>query len=843
MKTRPTGWKFPAAVLTLLIAAAAPGLLHGQSAPASAPANAPAASAPRAPVNGTSPDEKTQFPLPPLRPAAPPKGAIQRGAFDETTRTQNDRVQSPAPPVVEPAPGAEANTITVPVRPAAQYAVKRAQILLAEERRDPELLKGLFQDSDVQVRSRTARALGRIGYPGSAEVLAILLADPAPEVQAGAAWGALYLGKEAKPLVPDLKRVIASGSAARLPALETLIGLGDAENAPAVLQAIENSPELRPQLAGHLFHLDTPAVRVMLKTWARNGRDAASQTGALASLVRLKADDEAMYRELLKDAINEPAVWMVKGLGLAKTPAPETIAALESAAKREHDPMTRTEAVGQLLKNHRENIDTIEALLFEKDSEQLRIKLFDVYSNDCGISELLGSAFLQNAFNKKIGNPNAELLLKSSPFNATANHFHSLGAVPSISLLRRLRHNDGLCYKNGNNESFPALPSLLLTEFPPVGGSEKTLSPMLSAFIDGLPDNKKIADFNPEVMTYLNLAGRTFSQPRLLSSTAGSLIQLGESANGWLSSQSAEVVANAADTASHLKPEEINPKRLSGAALMKAYQRFSLKKAEDGPNTRLYIVRAAAACAEKQPSCLGVLKAALKDHVRTVQINAWERWPEKLQKSRPAWPKPNLPRPDYLSAETRLQSLLDHPPHFEVTTTQGKFTMLFTARGEAPLNVINFRTLVNKRYFDGISWHRVVPNFVVQAGDPRGDGSGGPGWMIPCEYNSFPYKAGTVGMALDGKDTGGSQWFITLAAQPHLDYHYTVLGQVDSGMETIYKLGEDDKIISIREISYEPGVPGIYTPPADHSAPPPADDAPPKQPSAPSSAPAPENKS
>ena len=308
------------------------------------------------------------------------------------------------------------------------------------------------------------------------------------------------------------------------------------------------------------------------------------------------------------------------------------------------------------------------------------------------------------------------------------------------------------------------------------------------------------------------------NDPRIRASAAAALIQRGASANAWLADKASEVVTNAADTASHIKSEEINPKRLSGESLMNAYQRFSMNKAEDGPNTRLYIVRAAAACAEKQPLCLNVLKTALKDHVRTVQINAWERWPEKLQKTRPAWPKPNLPPADFLGAETRLQSLLDHPPHFEVVTTQGKFTMLFTARGEAPLNVLNFRKLVEKRYFDGITWHRVVPNFVVQAGDPRGDGSGGPGWMIPCEYNSFPYKAGTVGMALDGKDTGGSQWFITLTAQPHLDYHYTVLGQVDSGLEVAYKLGEDDKIISIRETPFEPGIPGVLIPPSAPSA-------------------------
>ena len=191
--------------------------------------------------------------------------------------------------------------------------------------------------------------------------------------------------------------------------------------------------------------------------------------------------------------------------------------------------------------------------------------------------------------------------------------------------------------------------------------------------------------------------------------------------------------------------------------------------------------------------------AIAKDRERAVQIDGWNRWPLTLD-DKPDWPKPNLPPPDFKGAEARLATLVAKVPRFAVETTQGKFIMAFTARGESPLNVLNFRDLVAKKFFDGISWHRVVPNFVVQGGDPRGDGSGGPGHLVPCEYNSYPYIAGTVGMALDGKDTGGSQFFVALTRVPHLDYHYTVLGQVEAGMEVLYKLGEDDKIISIREL-------------------------------------------
>jgi len=115
----------------------------------------------------------------------------------------------------------------------------------------------------------------------------------------------------------------------------------------------------------------------------------------------------------------------------------------------------------------------------------------------------------------------------------------------------------------------------------------------------------------------------------------------------------------------------------------------------------------------------------------------------------------------------------------------------------APLTVENFVRLARSKYFDGITFHRVVPNFVVQAGCPRGDGWGGPGYEIPCEYNDRPYAVGTVGMALSGKDTGGSQWFVTLSPQPRLEGRYTVFGEVKQGMDVVERIMPGDRILSV----------------------------------------------
>ncbi len=132
-----------------------------------------------------------------------------------------------------------------------------------------------------------------------------------------------------------------------------------------------------------------------------------------------------------------------------------------------------------------------------------------------------------------------------------------------------------------------------------------------------------------------------------------------------------------------------------------------------------------------------------------------------------------------------------------VESDRGGWTMEFLPE-DAPLTVDNFIKLASSGFFNNLVIHRVVPNFVMQDGDPRGDGNGSPPYQIRCEINLVPYTRGAIGMALSGKDTGGSQWFATHAPQPHLDGGYTVFAQVTEGMENIDRIARGDRIKSIR---------------------------------------------
>ena len=135
---------------------------------------------------------------------------------------------------------------------------------------------------------------------------------------------------------------------------------------------------------------------------------------------------------------------------------------------------------------------------------------------------------------------------------------------------------------------------------------------------------------------------------------------------------------------------------------------------------------------------------------------------------------------------------------------RGEVANISTERGEIRIRLRpgsftaeNFVKLARAGFYDQLTFHRIVPGFVAQGGDPRGDGSGGPGYSIPCEIDGERYARGAVGMALAGKDTGGSQFFITLSPQPHLEGRYTLFGNVISGMEVADQLMEGDRILRV----------------------------------------------
>ena len=227
-------------------------------------------------------------------------------------------------------------------------------------------------------------------------------------------------------------------------------------------------------------------------------------------------------------------------------------------------------------------------------------------------------------------------------------------------------------------------------------------------------------------------------------------------------------------------------------ALVQSYER-----ADKDPT---YVARAAvlAGLTELDPAAARpLLERALKDRDWAVRVRA----ATLLRKIDPAAdiaairPAPAAP----LSELNNLPPLINPSvsPMAYIDTEKGMI-QIELAVIDAPRTVANFVSLASKSFFGATPFHRVVPNFVAQDGDPRGDGEGGPGYTIRDEINQRPYLRGTVGMALDWEDTGGSQFFITHTPQPHLDARYTVFGRVVAGMEVVDQLMQWDQIRSVR---------------------------------------------
>jgi cyclophilin family peptidyl-prolyl cis-trans isomerase len=239
-------------------------------------------------------------------------------------------------------------------------------------------------------------------------------------------------------------------------------------------------------------------------------------------------------------------------------------------------------------------------------------------------------------------------------------------------------------------------------------------------------------------------------------------------------------------------------KPANGAAALADAYRF-------GERDATYSARAAALAALQQygaAAAMPVLQTALADKDWAVRVRAAGIVKALDPNGVGATVDATIrPAPTTLPPEVYATPRIEVPPvstHAFLDTDRGTIEIEL-AVNDAPLTVENFILLARRGFFNGLSVHRVVPDFVVQDGDPRGDGEGGPGYSIRDELNELPYLRGAVGMALDPwRDTGGSQYFITHSPQPHLDARYTVFGRVVSGMDVVDKIQQWDVIRSVR---------------------------------------------
>jgi cyclophilin family peptidyl-prolyl cis-trans isomerase len=697
------------------------------------------------------------------------------------------------------------------VKRTARQSIPPATLLLIttveDERRWDDDLRNLLSSPSAAVRRRAALAAGRIGNEGSIPALTKLLeADPHENVRSMAAFalGEVESAAGANALLTTLKNTSAAGElrARAIEALGKIAGVlpndqqeRKRELGAAIVDALKFELQRRgtsdPQTI--LFGI-TAALRAAPPdagpTIAKflthsNSRIRSDAANALARL-RLKDGNEELRRLVAADI--DPNVRANAARVLGITEDKQSFDALVARATSDLDSRVRVSAIRALasLKDPR----AADALLKRGELLSQRITIHGLAAENNEVLEIattLGRLVAQNedhqavawlrklteAFNHSA--PEVDLAFVRIAPAAYVASFGSMGdqAKRKVqeTILLDWRAASGVAAGLGE---IAALPETVKNKAQLAAQAQSLLRAMLDYRNSGLTINTLVAVYSEYAIPDVLRAIAAF-KPQDLAAVAQE--QLKES-DITIQEAAASILGN-------LPPSEENTRALAAA--------WSQAESNSSNDTALAILGALAK--QKTDAANELLKAGLKsaDHLIRRQAAA-------LLKANGAGDfsseigtvQTRNTDADYKRALARIGRNV----RAVVTTSKGSFTIELLPEA-APLTVDNFVQLAQRGYFRNVTFHRVVPNFVIQGGDPRGDGNGGPGYSIRCEINQALYDRAAVGMALSGKDTGGSQWFVTHAPQPHLDGGYTVFGRVVMGMDVVDRIVRGDVIQSI----------------------------------------------
>lgn len=626
-----------------------------------------------------------------------------------------------------------------------------ASLLAIEDRRDydPLVVGRASASRDPWVRGRAALACGRLRDEEASIYLPVLLRDPDPSVRREAAFASGISGD--RRLLPVLVTSLSDADAESAAAAATALGrLGGPEAERALTAVLSGTTGPRAEAALALFKSRDETLVPLLGAVVASG-DPVTRKEAAWSLARIpRPGSEETLRGLLDDADPEIAAWAARGLGLLADAGSEA-QLLRLAAGAAPGP-------------------AIQALLA---LDRLAVR--------------------HPAESAAGGSREAALSRGRDPDPGVA--------LAALTLLRRFAAEEPVRAllaaeaASGGRRGGVALASLAAGDpdrafglaFPPGGQSPLDLRlgaaeawALLPADRSGAWLDALLADPSARV--------RMEAVSRLPRDRAPSFFPQVVRA---LADADGSVQAVALDVAA---PLAAGPG--ADAAVRKAWSMaWASALVSREPDLVASALDAAASLAEGACALLAARRDDADDLVRTrARRLLVERCGEKTDgfTRRPLGTR--LSGGDY----RRLAELAESGRLVAtVTTTRGSFEVELLSR-EAPMTVESFASLAEKSFFDGTTIHRVVPDFVVQAGDPRGDGTGGPGYALRDELNRLAYVRGRIGMALSGPDTGGSQWFVTLSRQPHLEGAYTVFGEVTAGMEVVERIEQNDRLLSVR---------------------------------------------
>jgi len=633
----------------------------------------------------------------------------------------------------------------------ASAADAEAALVELEDRRafDAGALSAAASFPDPAVRARAALAVGRIGDDRGAPIVRPLLADKAPEARGMAAFAHQLLADPTSTpdLLPLLSDADTSVSAAAARAVGAL-GRGDGEDALIAAIPKAPAPEPRASMLQSLWRFADSATAAAALRYATDP-DSRVRAAALYALSRKPIESSlGVLTSALADADPYSAALAARALGLlAKKESLGPLAAALGSGK----PPLVTNALGAL-----------ETILEKNPGSGITDE------RKARILALAGDA-----------NPNLAIpaLVLLRQFEATDREVRQrlwsialTGAgrrrqIALVSVVAALRDRAKEALEKAASATDPALRAAAaesLVFLPPASAK---------------PYREKFAADKEPVVRLAVLTGLK---------TADAVRESRPLVNAALTDPDAGVRAAALEALGELNDSSVLP------LVSDALTRSAADASAD-------VAIAAIAVCEKlrsEPAARAIVEAAYRQPKTLVARLARRALLQVFRADRAAFPAPEYKTGRSAADYAALLSEGRKPLQARIETPRGEFAIRFAGR-EAPLTVANFVRLARARFFDGVPVHRVVPNFVLQDGDPTGTGNGGPGYEIRDELNPLPYERGTVGMALSGPDTGGSQWFVTHSPQPHLNALYTVFGRVVSGQDVVERIEQGDRITRV----------------------------------------------
>jgi len=622
----------------------------------------------------------------------------------------------------------------------------------------PDLVT-LLADADPRVRRRAAVAVGRVGLADGVQPLAGVLADVDPDVRQIAAFGLGLIG-DASASAPLIEALNDADVRVRGRAAEALGQIGAKDTAAAI-------GTLAAELARH------PAVTGKAPddgSWPAEPEADAFKL-AIFALVRLEA-----YEPLASAVLNgdKPVTaWWPVAYALQRIGDPRALPALRSLASG-----SGTYAVAFAARGigGAKTPSAVDALLPLLDAK----RPIEVVVSAARAAAQLGAAAAIDPLIALVANPQAHPNVRLEAVTALG----ALRAADALPLVQDLMTDRWPVMRIAATRAAAVIdPETFLIV---LASLETDRDWTVRAAMAGI-----LATMPPEIAIERVEALANDEDKRVWPAAMRALVRLDREAASKLAlarltALDFAVRGAAADLVTQLKPAG------GAAALREAYK--------TGLPDVAYSARASALSALATygaGEAVETLKAALEDREWAIRVRA----AALLARLDPAGDHAGAIRPVPGAAPAAYDDATlitpDYSPHVFIETARGTIEFELAVL-DAPQTSRNFMLLARKGFFNGLAIHRVVPNFVVQDGDSRGDGQGGPGYTIRDELNERPFLRGTVGMALAWEDTGGSQFFITHSPQPHLDARYTVFGHVVNGMEVVDRIQQGDVIERVR---------------------------------------------